>query len=465
MITLKPIDADGLYPQQRLALTAMVNWFNSDSLEFTLRGYAGTGKTKVTSTFFKLISKRALSCITAPTHKALKVAEREIGVKGKTLHSLHGLRMNVDLLNFNIENPQFDPLGIQHIQNYKLVGIDEASMVNSGLFELTREASIRFKTKVLYIGDPLQLPPVNELVGKAFTNVVNGFTLTDVVRQSDGNDLVELFEVLRYDILNGTNNAVTHLIKSRDKVVANNYLVLSSEKFKKEILKYYMSPEYVKNIDYIRVACFTNDAVTRWNAYIRAHIIGNDIGVLTIHDALTAYTNQVTMYKETISNSYDYILLDIDKYVDNFKITTFSVNLQNVMEAKRSPKLLILDHSNQDGVTKILSLLNHLHYEAAIKRIPGGFKRYYGFKNGILLMKDLILSEQNGKKKVGKDLDYAYALTVHKLQGSTIKNVAVDLYNIIYPVDNVNRPNDIDTRNRLLYVALSRASNNAIIHY
>ena len=106
---------------------------NSPSLEFTLAGHAGTGKTHVISTILKSAGKKLNFCVTAPTHKALHEIEKRIGVKGKTLHSLHGLRMNVDLINFDITNPQFDTLGMKHIQNYDLVVSDEASMINKGL--------------------------------------------------------------------------------------------------------------------------------------------------------------------------------------------------------------------------------------------------------------------------------------------------------------------------------------------
>ena len=141
-----------LYPQQMLALEAIIKWFNSDSLEFTLKGFAGTGKTHVVSTFLKYHGRMINYCVTAPTHKALNNIVNQLGSKGKTLHSLHGLRMNVDLLHFNIENPQFDPLGTPHIQNFKLIVIDESSMIPHGLFELNHEASATFKTKILYMG-------------------------------------------------------------------------------------------------------------------------------------------------------------------------------------------------------------------------------------------------------------------------------------------------------------------------
>ena len=460
------LDADGLFPQQREAMTEMLKWFNSPNLEFTLRGYAGTGKTHVISTFIKQIGKHANVCITAPTHKALRVVEKQVGVKGKTLHSLHGLRMNVDLLNFDINNPQFDPTGTPYIQNYKLIIIDESSMVNSGLFELNRLNSIKYNTKLLYVGDPLQLPPVNEAVGKAFSDVDCGFNLTDIIRQDDDNDMLLLFAMLRDDIINATSNCVSYLIKSKDKQVGKNYKVLKYGTYHDEILEYFASPDFTANIDYIRQACFTRDAVGKWNQDIRKKIIYHDDEIVSINDIFTAYSNQIDSFKmPIIRNSDDYILDDVDKYVDDLGIGTYAVNLINVSDGNRSPKLLILNHTNLPSVAKITSLLNHLHYQAAIKRVPNGFRNYYKFKNSILLMKDITLSENNKFKIVTKDIDYGYALTIHKLQGSTMKNVGVDLYDILYPSKNPNFVTDVDTRNRLLYVALSRATDNALIRY
>ena len=152
MKSIQSLDADGLYPQQRQAVTKMGEWFNSKSLEFTLSGSAGTGKTHAISIFLQTFGKNINYCVTAPTHKALHEIEKRLKTKGKTLHALHGLRMNVDLLNFDIENPQFDPNGTPHIQNYRLIIIDEASMVNASLFELNRQNSATFRTKILYVG-------------------------------------------------------------------------------------------------------------------------------------------------------------------------------------------------------------------------------------------------------------------------------------------------------------------------
>ena len=59
--------------------------------------------------------------------------------------------------------------------------------------------------------------------------------------------------------------------------------------------------------------------------------------------------------------------------------------------------------------------------------------------------------------KFNKGIDYAYALTIHKSQGSTYKDVYIDVKDI---------RNSTKTRSlalRLLYTALSRPTNKALL--
>lgn len=57
-------------------------------------------------------------------------------------------------------------------------------------------------------------------------------------------------------------------------------------------------------------------------------------------------------------------------------------------------------------------------------------------------------------------------MTVHKTQGSTFNNVAIDLTDIVFQNTRFGRrENDIDIRNKLIYVALSRARKSVIMKY
>ena len=73
---------------------------------------------------------------------------------------------------------------------------------------------------------------------------------------------------------------------------------------------------------------------------------------------------------------------------------------------------------------------------------------------------------KNVEEYINKDIDYGYAMTVHKTQGSTFNNVAIDLTNLVFTWTPYGRKEvDIDTRNKLMYVALSRAKNSVLLKY
>ena len=63
--------------------------------------------------------------------------------------------------------------------------------------------------------------------------------------------------------------------------------------------------------------------------------------------------------------------------------------------------------------------------------------------------------ELNGSK-LTKDLDYGYAMTVHKSQGGTFDRVGVDL-------GNLKTCKDKNLMRRLIYVAISRAKDVAYL--
>ena len=67
-----PSEFSNLYPSQQRALNQLSDWYNSEELECTLCGYAGTGKTYILRYFLDNIVDKSFT-ITAPTHKALRV--------------------------------------------------------------------------------------------------------------------------------------------------------------------------------------------------------------------------------------------------------------------------------------------------------------------------------------------------------------------------------------------------------
>lgn len=455
----KDRDSTGLYKSQVRALENLAAWWNSPDKECVISGFAGTGKTYLVKYFLSHIVNKTY-VVTTPTHKALRVIENQIGARGLTLQSLHGLKPNVELSTFDIDNLSFDSIGTIKMQNYSLIIIDEASMINKHLFELNRHRANEYNVKILYLGDPYQLPPVKEKIGSIFTQVSWKIELNTIIRQEKNNPLINIFNLLRKDIDNGTSDTIKYLIDNpkSTKFINNKdvgYEVLSFTDFKSKIIEYFNNDEFYRNVDFVRSTAFTNISVSSWNKYIRHNIFETNDENIIIDDLLTSYKTLVDDNNNPIIiNSEDYFIEQIRNYKNEYGISVKCVILKSLFSNKETQMLQILDTSDSDNILLYIKILEKLR-ESAISKGKRGWHIYYKFKNQILSMIDISVAGKN----LSREIDYGYCMTTHKLQGSTYDNIFVDVLDICNPMTKFGKrmPNDLDLRNRLLYVALSRA--------
>ena len=163
----------------------------SDKL-FVLTGCAGTGKTYLITKLLQepLFNKKKI-VFTATTNKAVSVLKNMSSEKSNytdfiTIHKLLRIKRIIDSHGIekfiiNIDEPPSHILQ-KSIFYYDIIIIDEASMINEKLYhELVRISKI-IKGKIIFLGDNLQLPPVNEDISKVFNNV--DFRLNQVMRNS-----------------------------------------------------------------------------------------------------------------------------------------------------------------------------------------------------------------------------------------------------------------------------------------
>jgi len=459
-------------PSQQEAVDKIRTWFKSDDLICVLSGEAGTGKTYILRYLIKHVFKYSV-CITAPTHKAVRVAENMTGVKGRTLQSLHGLRPNFNLESFNIDNVRFESLGNIYMRNYHIVIVDECSQIGSVLGELNEIRSRQYNVKILYVGDPYQIPPVNEKISKTFLHP-NKIELTEIVRQEEGNPLLELFKFIRYDIRNNSSTLLNHLHTNKYSVndKGEGYEVLNNDGFTSHVKDYFGSKNFENDVSYCRYTAFTNDSINVWNQFIRHAIIPDTSKLLSIDDLLTGYITIVNEFNEiSVINSEDYIVGKIDHRIGDHGFATFKVKLLKLNKTTRDNEtsVSIVDHKHET-FKNFYKILNKLHYNAvystAENRGKAWSQMYYPFKNNNLVLRSFKLLDYDKSERgsVPKDLDYGYGLTIHKLQGSTIENIFVNLLDLCYSNGDRRYPRkDIDIRNKLIYTALSRASKKAII--
>ena len=453
---------------QEIGLDKMIDWSHSASHFFTLSGAAGTGKTTVLERFIKENKYTTGIAITAPTHKAVRIVSQTTGLKGETIQKLLGLRPNLNLDDFDINNPKFDPNGRKAISDYQLIIVDEASMINDDLYALLTQDALTYDIKVLFVGDKYQLPPVRAKgISRVFTHVKERHNLETIVRQANGNPLLELLEISRNDVKHNTFNLIKHLYKNPARFNDNKrgYIAADKENFKRYMVNIFASDEFTKDINHAKFCAYTNDNVLAWNSFVRSSMYKNEASkIIILDDLITAYSTILDEFlSQVIVNSEDYIIDDIQDYVNQSGIKGYIIRFRKVFGGNYTPHMFVVDTSDVKNINKFLAIANSLIREA--KLAPAGRKgkaweNFYKFKDNNLLLKSIF--DERGKLIVKKDLDYGYCLTVHKTQGSTYKHVFVNLKNIMY--NKYNKPYaDKALMNKLIYVSLSRATDTASI--
>ncbi len=473
------VDISNLTKGQLDAYINIIEWiktpFNPSDFKRAIIGSAGVGKTFLLKAIIKNcnISYSQIG-ISAPTHKAVRVIRTSLsnikGVKINTLQSDFGLRLNFNVEDFNINNPPFDPRGKIKIDNYSLYIIDESSMINFGLLKFMEREFIKEHCKVIYVGDNYQLCPVGEITVPAFKSI-KSFSLTEIVRQDKDNPLLDVLNMLRNDIKNKSFTFLNYIIKNKislDDTLTKGYEVLNDEEFKNRVKLEFNSEEITKDVDHVRVISYTNNTIASWNDTIRNNIIYNaDKCVLTKNDLVTSYITIVDDFNDIIiRNSEDYIIHDIVNYTHpNTKIKGFMVKFQAVFGGGITAPLFVLDHTDKFSVIQYCKLSKELidsAKQANKANRAKAWKDYYKFKEGCLLLKNI--AKADGTILYTRNIDYGFALTCHKAQGTTYHTVLVDINDIVY--DKYGKPyKNAEEINRRLYVAISRAKYKVYMKY
>ncbi|MFW6247169.1 MAG: ATP-dependent DNA helicase [bacterium] len=429
---------------------------------FTLAGYAGTGKS---SCIKKVLDKyRGGVVVSAPTHKAKRVIIKTTKKDGQTLHGLLGLRPDVLLENFNPNSPQFNPIAIPKITDYNLVVIDEASMINQDLYNLILEQVEGSRTKVLFMGDPAQIPPVGEKESVVFyQNQTDKIfhQLTKIERQDDGNPLMLYYDALRNN-LTDIDGGIKRISNINDLGEGILFTVRKKE-FRRAVLEQYSSDEFKKDTDFCKLIAWRNDTVKAANQVIRKELLEATNDVVEIGDLLMGYrTISAEDFRyNIIENSGDYRVVDKSGLEENaYGIMGYQVKLAETLDRGQYQyqDVFIIDINDHQN----FHLYGQMHdfFKDMAFADKKQWKKYYEFRRHNILMKDII-TYQNGrerpdKEKIVKDMDYGYALTAHKSQGSTYREVFV-------MENDINNNWLVRERNQIKYVALTRPTHRATV--
>lgn len=405
--------------EQQVAVDSLLDFLqdpNPLSPIFVLSGFAGTGKTFcMREVVAHTQGSHTKFAYTAPTNKAAKVLKAITG-SACTIYSLLGLRVDKSgaLKQVVAGRP---PEGLESLD---CVFVDEGSMVNKVLLKELLANIERFNFKVVFMGDPAQLPPVGEISSPIWDLGV-GTALTQVMRHD--NQILELVTEIR-EVVNSPAPCIT--IKSNNNGSEGVWKMLKPA-FKAAIYKAVVDGDFADG-NKTKVIAWRNVRVREYNDLIRNALYG-------VESQSTPWMpgERVVAGGPCERNDEQLMMTDEEAIVESIvackhpmepKYQAFE--LKSITEAGKNIRLLVLHPAS---AAQYEADCNALAHQAAT--------------NGKLWKKFWEL------KDLFHDIRYAYAITAHRSQGSTYENVFVDYQDILL---NRSRREAF----QCLYVACSR---------
>lgn len=411
-----------------------VEWILKKLLEepdryMTLIGAGGTGKTFCIMTAVEMLQKAGMKVLlTAPTNKAVKQLEkaaREYGlvldeVDFSTIHSALGLAM---LPN---EDQKFAVrAGRGVIEVFDVIVVDEASMMpRKALFEHLVPDCEEGNTKVVFMGDDLQLPPPREPISPVFKEFPQ-FRLEHNERQKEG-QLLTVNGMLRTAMMGNKPFKAPELDGDQiTEIKAADFLKQVVAAFDKDT-----------DLDSQRVLAWTNKRVQTVNNAIRNKLYGKDC------DPYIEGERVVT--GGPIKDDEGHIVLGTDEECTVYHVADDYVEDESTGETYRTIRL-VLDPLYEAG--KVIAQVLHEDsveaFEARKEALANAARK--AEKSDARRLWAQFWSF----KETFADVRYCYCITIHRSQGSTFDRVFVDVKDIL-------RNNNRIERQRLLYVGYSR---------
>jgi hypothetical protein len=414
---------------------------------FVLEGKAGVGKTTImTRALLPFISKKRI-VLSALSHKAKKVIHEKI--KNITTDEPRGLFSysvaSILGMTFDLETGQFVKIYSRKkpkIKNMDIIIVDECSMINEMGLQLIM--SEKKKTaKVIFLGDVGQLPPIREDGNKNQGNIsptfntLNRYKLYNRVRQNSGSTILPYSDFY-------WENSVLSEDPIEDPVPYENRYNTDDMVFKTNLeetilenKETFLQLRNPKMQDLIKVVVYKNSTREMINWYIRSLIYENP-KEFEVGDILIFNDNYGDGDEIMIENSTEVTVVSIRE-------TTFN--------GRWFGYYLDVTDNESFWTVEVLSKKTYPEYNKYISEL---FKKAKSLPMGRTRTNQLKVAWE--AKRRFANVDFGYAITSHKSQGSTYKYVIVVEDDIlsIGPITSVEK-------SQSMYTAITRASDKVFI--
>lgn len=406
---------------QEKAWAKIQKWLKTSKPFFVLKGVAGSGKSFLMQKVHQENVDHSIY-FTAPTNKATGVLSAFLQAPCKTIYSLLGYRMVTNEDQLELTASDLDNL--PRLPRGSIIVIDEAGMLPKFVVTLLKELAADRGWRFIFVGDPYQLNPINERTSAVWT----------VTADTDCRAMMT--EVRRFDNeLLALSIRIRKAIKARDfkesPIVSNNsngegVFTWSNSKTLRELES--------RDLGFWRtskVACWRNKTVNNYNDRIR----------------------EALGFKAKFEPG-EAILLG-SPVLEDQRIVAHTDEELEVVE--------VLPTKVRFGEHLVLAdelIIKDRHFRLTIPKDGAAYQSLLA-----TLATDARTSTNKNKKAAWApyweakskfhDARYGYAMTAHRLQGSTVKGMYADQADILANPDSLEAF-------RMLYVIATRPTSKLV---
>lgn len=457
--------------EQQSAIINAVQFLNTNTdptQYYVIEGKAGTGKTTIAKEILKEFEDEQIY-VAAVSHKAKGVIKNSFGedTRGKKFFSIAGLLGMKGINDNDTQTTKFQVgLKIPLLDNPPaLLVIDEASMITEDVLKkiIDINSSLSRPFQMLFLGDIGQIQPIRDEQSEFYRthkdllnkksdifNSKHKSKLITRVRQGEANPILPYADYFWENSQkeNPELNPTQHIVRNNQITDKGSLLFSNSEA---EVLNSVIKA--VKNAvekgltNHVKIVTYHVNEKTELNQKIHEALFGKDSDYSKGDFIILNQPYDVSLYV-SMENSTEMQITginDIEEDENGIHILNIETNgsAYNVHDGSERKNCTIRVVSRND-IAKYNQKLQEMANEAKRQK-NGAYKRQLWRQ----------FWEYKGRYA---DVDFGYAITAHKSQGSTYDIVVVDEKDIMGTTATSNQE-----KSELIYTALTRPRKTAIV--
>lgn len=457
--------------EQQSAIVNAVSFLktNTDPTQYyVIEGKAGTGKTTIAKEILKEFEDEQIY-VAAVSHKAKGVIKSSFGddTRGKKFFSIAGLLGMKGINDNDTQTTKFQVgLKVPLLDNPPaLLVIDEASMITEDVLKkiIDINSSLSRPFQMLFLGDIGQIQPIRDEQSEFYRtnkdllnkksdifNSKHKSKLITRVRQGEANPILPYADYFWENSQkeNPELNPTQHIVRNNQITDKGSLLFSNSES---EVLNSVIKA--VKNAvekgltNHVKIVTYHVNEKTELNQKIHEALFGKDSDYSKGDMLILNSPYDLPDVNATMENSSEIQIKSIqDTDVDEFGVHTLYLETNGTAYTRTG-------NEQKDCVIQVVSRNDIGLYNQKLQELASYAKRQTN-----RALKKYAWSDFWKYKGRYADVDFGYAITAHKSQGSTYDIVVVDEKDIMCTTATSNQE-----KSELIYTALTRPRKTAIV--